>query len=303
MHIENTFRRIPWSVALIAASAVALRAVAQASPVPPGVPEPGLVIWGAVVNQTNVAQAVTITSASWSVTDGTKTAVYSEVSRPPTRIVGINGQSYYVAQVAFDTRVIGAITLADPISVGIDSFELKSTLPPTYTLTPTINGVLATVRSIDGAPAAGGNFPVSGFTSSTRGRIIRVDLGIIPVADDYDAWAAANFGSSTDPNAARTADPDGDGLNNEGEHAAGTDPNDPDSVLQVLVLEVQSPTQAVIGWQSAPSRSYIIEFAPSPEGPWGALGGAVASAGDVTQAALNLPLGENLRFYRVRIAP
>jgi hypothetical protein len=130
-----------------------------------------------------------------------------------------------------------------------------------------------------------------------------VDLGIIPVADDYDAWAAANFGSSTHPDAARSADPDGDGLNNEGEHAAGTDPNDPDSALRVLALEVQSPTQAVIGWQSAPSRSYIIEFASAPEGPWSPLGGAVASGGDVTEAALNLPAGESLQFYRVRIAP
>jgi len=277
---------------------------AAAQTIPPGVPEPGLVIWGTVVNQTNSSQAITITSASWSVTDGTKTAVYSAASRPPTRVVSVNGQSYYILQVPFDTRQIGTVTLADPATVGINSFELKSTSPPTYTLAPTINGALATVRSIDGAPSSGANVPVAGFNSATRGRAMRVDLGIIPLADDYATWAAANFGNANLPEAARTADPDGDGLNNEGEYAAGTDPKDPSSALRVLTLTVQSQTlQAVLGWQSASSHSYIIEFAPRPDGPWGALGPALPSAGNTTQTSINLLSGEPKGFYRIRLAP
>src|SRR5215470_6497048 len=55
--------------------------------IPPGVPEPGLILWGAVVNATNPAQALAISTGSWSVTDGTKTAVYSSQTRPATRIV------------------------------------------------------------------------------------------------------------------------------------------------------------------------------------------------------------------------
>jgi hypothetical protein len=260
------------------------------------------VIWGTVVNQTNTSQAITITSASWSVTDGTKTAVYSGASRPPTRIVSANGQSYYILQVPFDTRQIGTVTLADPATVGINSFELKSASPPTYTLVPTINGALATVRSIDGAPASGANVPVAGFTAATRGRIIRVDLAIIPIACDYDCWAAGYFPNPSLPEAARTADPDGDGLNNEGEHAAGTDPKDASSVLRILALTIQSqPLQAVLGWQSASSRSYIIEFASDPDGPWSALGPAVPSAGNTTQTGINLLSGEPKRFYRVRL--
>ena len=292
---------------MIALSGVALfipattqRVAAQPAPIPPGVPEPGLVIWGTVVNQTNSSQAITITSASWSVTDGAKTAVYSGTSRPPTRIVNVNGQSYYILQVAFDTRQIGTVTLADP---GTHSFELKSASPPTYTLAPTINGALATVRSIDGAPASGANVPVAGFTSATRGRIVRVDLGIIPLASDYEIWAAAHFGSASLPQAARTADPDGDGLNNEGEYAAGTDPNLESSSLRILALTVQSPTQAFLGWESTTARSYIIEFAAGPEGPWGPLGGAVPSAGGTTQTSISLLSGGAKGFYRIRLAP
>jgi hypothetical protein len=262
------------------------------------------VLWGTVVNQTDPAQAITITSASWSVTDGAKTAVYSAGSRPPIRIVNHDGQSYYILQVPFDTRQIGTVMLSDPATVGINSFELKSVSPPTYLLVPTMNGVLATVRSIDGSPVSGANVPVSGFTSATRGRIIRVDLGIVPLANDYDSWAAAIFGSASLPRAARTADPDGDGLNNAGEHAAGTDPTDPSSSLRILALTVRTqPPQAVLGWQSASDHSYIIETATDPEGPWTALGSAVPSAGVNTQASFNLPAGQSMRLYRIRLEP
>jgi hypothetical protein len=270
--------------------------------VPPGVPEPGLVIWGTVVNQTNASETIPIFSASWSVTDGTKTAVYSGASRPATRIVTLNGQTYYVLEVPFDTRQIGAVTLADPATVGLASFELKAASPPTYTLVPTINGVLATVRSIDGAPASGGNVPVAGFTSVTRGRVIRVDLGIVPTTLDYNAWATQYFGNSSSPNAAANADPDGDGMNNLGEYLAGTDPTNRNSALRILGLTIQGqPAQAVLGWQSVASKSYLIEAADSPQGPWTSLGSSIPSAGTTTQTSFNPSAGDSKRFYRVRL--
>jgi len=273
--------------------------------IPPGIPEPGLILWGTVVNQTNATQAIPITSVSWAVSDGTRTVVYSGSTRPATRIVNFNGQSYYLAQVAFDTRQIGTVTLADPATVGISSFELKSSSPPTYILAPTINGLLATVRSIDGAPAAGESLPVAGFSSATRGRILRVDLGIIPsMANDYDAWAAGFFGSPTTPDADRTADPDGDGLTNEGEFAAGTDPTDDTSVFQVLTFAVQGDTlEASIDWRSATGRSYVIEYAPAPNGPWEPVGNPIPAAGTTTQGGLSLPGGVATGFFRVRLAP
>jgi hypothetical protein len=271
--------------------------------IPPGVPEPGLVLWGTVVNQTN-GQPITINSVRWSVTDGSKAAVYSSASRPATRIVSANGQSYYVLQVPFDTRQIGSVVLADPLTVGINSFPLTNASPPTYLLVGTINGALATVRSIDSAPATGTNVPVAGFTSAIRGRVIRADLGIVPVLEDYDTWAARFFGSVGLPQAARTADPDGDGMTNEAEHAAGTDPTDPNSALRILALQILGqPPQASIQWRSAADRTYIIESAAAPQGPWTGVGSLVPTEGAQTDTAITVPPGEPQLFYRVRLAP
>jgi hypothetical protein len=278
--------------------------VTLGQPIPPGVPEPGLVIWGTVVNQTNTSQPITINTASWSVTDGSKTAVYSSASRPATRTVTLNGQSYYVLQVPFDTRQIGTATLADPATVGLASFELKASSPPTYTLVPTINGALASVRSIDGAPASGGTVPVAGFTSVTRGRTIRVDLSIIPTTLDYTSWATGYFGNPNLAIAAQNADPDGDGMSNLNEYLAGTNPTDATSALRILQLTIQGqPPQAVVGWQSVAAQNYLIETAAVPQGPWTTLGTSVASAGPTTQTSFNLTSGEAKRFYRVRLAP
>lgn len=289
---------------VLAISSVVFCSGVQAAIIPPGVPEPGLVIWGTVVNQTNTSQAITIISASWSVTDGTKTAVYSAGSHPPTSIVSVNGQSYYILEVPFDTRQIGTVTLADPATVGINSFELKSTSPPTYTLVPTMNGALATVRSIDGAPASGGNVPVAGFTSGTRGRVIRVDLAIVPIIEDYATWAVRIFGSAGLPEAGPGADPDGDGMNNLSEYAAGTDPKDPNSALRILRLTIQTqPLQALLGWQSTSNHSYMIQTASAPGGPWNDLGTAVPSAGPTTQTNVSLSSSDPRRYYRVRLAP
>jgi hypothetical protein len=275
---------------------------AQTPTIPPGVPEPGLVIWGAVFNATNASQQIAITSATWSVTDGTKTAIYNGATTPPTRVVSIGGQSFYILEVPFDTRQFGTISLSDPATQGINSFELKSSSPPTYSLTPTINGVLATVRSIDGAPATGGSVPVAGFTATTRGKVIRVDLAITPTIESYADWATRFFGSSGSPNAAANADPDHDGMSNYQEYLAGTNPTNATSVLRILALSV-SQTQTTVGWLSVSNGSYVVESASDPSGPWTSAGQPIAgSAADTTQASVSRASSDSKQFYRIRVS-
>jgi hypothetical protein len=276
-----------------------------AQPAPPGVPEPGLVIWGTVVNVQNPSQAVTITSASWSVSDTTRTAVFDTASRPAVRIVNQGGQSFYVLEVPFDTRTLGPVNLSDPATVGgPSSFELKSGSPPIYSLTPTFNGVLASVRAVDGLSASGGTVPISGFNAGVRGRVIRVDLSILPPADLYDAWAAGFFGSLNDPRAGKGLDPDGDGFNNESEYLAGTDPKDKDSALRILTISpVAGQLQVKLQWQSAADKKYKLESATQAEGPFAEVGAVVSGTGGTAQANVARDAAEPGRFYRVRLVP
>jgi hypothetical protein len=284
--------------------ALVVVSVVSAQPAPPGVPEPGLVIWGTVVNAQKPAQALTVTSASWAVTDGTKSTVFDGATRPAVRIVNQGGQSYYVLEVPFDTRTFGAIALSDPATTGTKSFELKSANPPLYTLTPTINGALATVRAVDGVNAAGTTLPVSGFSAAVRGRALRVDLSITPPPDPYDKWAIGFFGSAADARAGRTLDPDGDGFNNESEYLAGTDPLKSSSALRILTI---TPTAGQLEvnllWQSATNRRYRVVSSLQAQGPFTEIGTVIPSAGATTQASVPRNATEPERFYRVSIAP
>ncbi len=297
--MKPTLRSALSPIAVSAGLLIVLAGPAHAaSGLPPGVPEPGLILWGTVVNATNTAQQINISSASWSVSDGTNTAVYSAQSRPAVRTFTSGNQSYYILEVPFDTRRFGTLQLADPAVDGVNSFPLASASPPTYGLTPTINGLPATVRAIDGAPSGGNNVAVAGFNATVRGRVIRADLAITPISETYDQWAARIFGGSGLPQALPSADPDHDGLNNAAEFAAGTNPLDPTSLLRVFEISYTS-TQATVGWQSVASKQYVLESASNPRGPWTDVTTVVA-ANPSTEATVNRsPTGQT--YFRVRV--
>ncbi|HXJ72750.1 MAG TPA: thrombospondin type 3 repeat-containing protein, partial [Candidatus Dormibacteraeota bacterium] len=254
--------------------------------------------WGTVVNTTNAAQPIGITSASWSVTDGNSNAVFTSQTRPPVRIFTQGNQSFYVLEVPFDTRRFGTIQLANPATEGINSFELLSSSPPTYILTPTVNGVLATVRSVDGAPSGAASVPVAGFNTTVRGRVIRVDLSITPTTETYEQWATRIFGSSGQPAANPNADPDHDGLTNAGEYAAGTNPLDPSSALRLLQIAVTG-TQATVGWQSVASKQYVLESATNVAGPWTEAASVLAATSSAQASVPRSPVLPT--FYRIRV--
>jgi len=275
--------------------------LAHAAPaIPPGVPEPGIIIWGSVANATNNLP-IQISSASWTVTDGSNTAVYAQSTRPPVKILALAGASHYILEVPFDTRRFGSVVLSDPAVEGINSFELRSSSAPTYNLTATINGALANIKTIDGAPVSGTNVPVSGFTAAIRGRVIRADLTIIPVTETYQQWATRIFGSSGHPDAAPNADPDGDGFNNASEHAAGTDPRSASSLLNILGITV-TPNQSTLQWQSVAGKQYVLETAPNPTGPWTEVSTTLASD-SVAQVNASRSPSDARMFYRVRVVP
>lgn len=273
--------------------------------IPPGVPEPGLVLWGNVVNAANPAQSLPIERIAWSVSAGTNHATYDASSLPPTQIRDLDGQHFYLLEIPFDTRRLGLVTLADPATAGRRSFELSpSASPPTYACVATVNGFPASVRAVDGVAGSGSSFSATGFGAVSRGRVIRVDLAITPVRETYEQWAARIWGSATDPEALRTADPDGDGSSNAEEYEAGTNPRDTNSVFRILGITLAAdPAAVAVSWSSVSERRYQIESASDVDGEWTPLGAAVSGTGTTAQAGFARDPLALARFYRVRTLP
>ena len=222
---------------------------------PPAIPEPPVVLYGTVTDS-GTNQPVTISSVTWQVTDGTESATFTVTSAPPARIVMQDGQSFYLLEVPFETRVVqnGAGQTITLVRQG-QSLELK-TPSPNYTLTPFINGRAATIRSVGGTPASGSTLPLSN-TPAVNGKMLRVDL-TLPPSDPYAAWAATHFPDPNSPGAARTADPDGDGATNQQEFLAGTNPNNRASVLSVVASTFQPNGSLNVSFQTVAGKRYRL---------------------------------------------
>ena len=114
-----------------------------------------------------------------------------------------------------------------------------------------------------------------------------------------DAWLAFYFGSTTSSNAAPTADPDHDGLNNLNEFINLTDPTNASSVerLQAMALEPQS---VVLSWNAARGRMYSLQKTVSLSAPnWQSV--ATGMIGDNTNhTSANSSPGTS--FYRLGVS-
>ena len=113
------------------------------------------------------------------------------------------------------------------------------------------------------------------------------------------AWLLTYFGTT---NVNANADPDGDGMSNQQEYLAGTDPTNPNSNLRITAESFSSGgTSASLTWSSVMTRFYYIQKTPGLGSPvWtdGGLGLVSPSIGSTTTAGFadtNAPV----RFYRV----
>ena len=138
-------------------------------------------------------------------------------------------------------------------------------------------------------------------------------LTIPSPASPFQLWQTLYFGCTNCPEAATTADPDGDGMNNEAEFLSGSDPTNSASALRIISAVPQNNdvtitwktiggrTNAVQVTQGDVSGSYATNFVDITTTPHIIISGS----GDVTTnytdtgGATNIPS----RFYRVRLVP
>jgi hypothetical protein len=131
------------------------------------------------------------------------------------------------------------------------------------------------------------------------------------LTDPFQCWQMQYFGCTNCPQADASADPDGDGMNNQAEFLAGTNPTNGLSALRIASVLSQS-ANVVITWTTAGGHTNSVQATAGDAG-----GGyttnfvdisdpiTVLGSGDVTTnytdtgGATNSPA----RYYRVRLVP
>jgi len=110
-----------------------------------------------------------------------------------------------------------------------------------------------------------------------------------------DAWELTHYGSLA---GGPGADTDGDGQTSLAEYLAGTNPNDPASVLAITSHTSSGGISTTLTWKSMMSRNYRIEQS-TDLGTWFDSGlGIIAPAGATTTDAFTHPYAPK-RFFRV----
>jgi hypothetical protein len=96
------------------------------------------------------------------------------------------------------------------------------------------------------------------------------------------------------------ADDDGDGMSNASEDAAGTNPFSSVSILRITNIAYLPPNSVSVSWNSVTGKTYQVETATVPNGPYGSIGSPITANGPSTTQVVNAPLPA---FYRVSVVP
>ncbi len=233
----------------------------------PGIPEPGLLVYGQILDR-DTRTPVAVTSVVLQAQGGG-----DSVSLPAT-LIGINGQTFYLVRLPFETRSAGGQTFdATANTLGL------ATVSRTYSRAATCDGQAATFSDPSKAQF--------NFGLTDRGRVERADLLVVgkPPVDRHDS--------------------DGDGVPDAVERAYGTNPLDASDYPLWLSSDLElTGAGLVIKWASKAGKSYTVSRATALAEPAASFedrpdGVAIPSEGNQTTYLDKDAFGPGPYFYRI----
>ena len=265
----------------------------------------------ATANVSTTVTANTTNTLDFAVTAGTP-AFYVGYLRAPTTSSGFYSiASLPVAlRAGLSNRFIGVFSENLPtngatVTVTGDGLTLGATTPSSVFSGSGLNGLTLSISVSSNATPGARDFIV------TRGADVAYASGFFEVqgtSTDYnfdgleDAFQRTYFPLFTAANAAPSADPDNDGMNNYAEYISGTVPTNAASVLKMSTVARTNST-ATVRWQSVNGKRYQLSYRTDlATGGWTSLGSAVTANG--TNTSLNDTAATNtFRSYRVQVLP
>lgn len=216
------------------------------APAQAGIPEPDLIWYGRVSNAASGTPVrVTTGTLIWRVEPiaGGPAIVVS------TPLTNINDQFSFAVRVPCETPEPGASPSATTLNLTTPASRYRR-------VSVTLDGQPVSLVSAPGEWS---------LTPAERGRVERVDLQIGIAAADTDgdgladAWERQYFGSLS---ARPGDDADGDGISNLREYQAGTNPNDEESLFEIIAI-APAANGISVQWSSQPGQSYRVRRSPS----------------------------------------
>jgi len=242
------------------------------------IPEPGFLMFG-TISYSGVGLAPT--NVEWQISSSSSSLAVNST------LVVVNGQTFYVATVPFESRLIGGVSIGSPTP---NTLPLDA-VPTTYARLPTVNGASSAIIY-----ASSGVSNTFTFGPADRGRVERVDLSV-SAPSTFAQWLAQyGLPVNSDPN----SDPTHKGMTLLQQYLAGLNPNDPASTFKFLGIQ-PSRQGLQIQWSSADGEVYALEQATTLAGPFSLIqSNIVATPGTNTFVIPAAPTGSAL-FLRILI--
>jgi hypothetical protein len=226
-----------------------------------GVPEPGLVMYGSLVNGSGGANArMTSGRLIWTIQPAAGGAAITLTND----LANINNQFSYIVRVPFES-LVGSATLS-PNTLRLNNAR---TTYQRSSITLRVDGVPNAVPVTILVPS----LSTFDFGASDRGQVEQVNLQVSIAVSDRDgdgipdAWMQGFFGHLTGQASDKSRaqdDFDSDGMTNFEEYIAGTDPTDFRSFFAFTrILHNGEKARDSLEWYSATNRLYSVYGSPS----------------------------------------